>query len=216
MKPLPARRSGSLTAWIRKVHSYVGLYLLMFLWLFSASGLLLNHPTWGVTQYWSEREQTSVEVDIEISPPGTDLDRARNLMRQLGITGEIEQVRVQVDGLRSLEVRVIKPGRIIDITADLQARRAKIERIQVNNWGVIQWLHTFTGVRMDRPELKRDWVVTRFWSLALDAVCVGLLLLVATSLFLWSARVSDRKVGWLILGTGTLICCFFVFGLSWL
>jgi len=33
-----------LEAWNRRLHYYLGLYFLLFLWLFSFTGLLLNHP----------------------------------------------------------------------------------------------------------------------------------------------------------------------------
>ena len=32
--------------WNRKLHFYTGLFLIVFLWLFAFTGLLLNHPTW--------------------------------------------------------------------------------------------------------------------------------------------------------------------------
>ena len=32
--------------WNRKLHFYAGLFLLLFIWLFAVSGLILNHPKW--------------------------------------------------------------------------------------------------------------------------------------------------------------------------
>ena len=32
--------------WNRKFHYYLGLYFLFFLWLFSLTGLMLNHQQW--------------------------------------------------------------------------------------------------------------------------------------------------------------------------
>ena len=39
--PAPPRRSWR--TWNQKLHIYLGLYFLVFLWLFAVSGLLLNH-----------------------------------------------------------------------------------------------------------------------------------------------------------------------------
>ena len=35
-----------LDVWNRKLHYYLGLYFLFFLWLFSLTGLMLNHQQW--------------------------------------------------------------------------------------------------------------------------------------------------------------------------
>src|SRR5689334_11674529 len=50
--------------WNRKLHFYAGLFLLFFLWLFAVSGLVLNHPTWRFTEFWTSRAQTQYERDI--------------------------------------------------------------------------------------------------------------------------------------------------------
>ena len=38
-----------LETWNRTFHFYLGLYFLFFLWLFSLSGLMLNHGQWRVS-----------------------------------------------------------------------------------------------------------------------------------------------------------------------
>ena len=53
--------------WNRKLHYYLGLYFLFFLWLFSLTGLMLNHQQWFRDLY--ERRQTSYDPSIE-APAG--------------------------------------------------------------------------------------------------------------------------------------------------
>jgi len=65
--------------WNRKLHFYVGLFLLFFIWLFAFSGLLLNHPTWTFAEFWTHREETNYERDIAV--PGAD------------VTGDLAQAR---------------------------------------------------------------------------------------------------------------------------
>jgi hypothetical protein len=48
--------------WNRKLHYYLGLYFLFFLWLFSATGLMLNHQQWFTNLY--VRLETSYDVSI--------------------------------------------------------------------------------------------------------------------------------------------------------
>jgi len=212
-----AEANRRLRVWNRKLHNYVGLYLLCFLWLFSISGLLLNHPTWEFAQFWQSREQSTSAHDIRLPPPGEDLARARDLMAQLGVSGEIERIEARHgEAGPGLAVRVVKPGRITDVTADFDAGRATVERIQTNLWGVVHWLHHFTGVRLDRPELERDWVLTRLWSLAMDALCAGLVCLVGSGLYMWYPQWRRSTAAWLSLAAGAAGCGFFLFGLGWL
>src|SRR4026207_530382 len=80
----------TLEMWNRKLHYYLGLYFLLFLWLFSLTGLLLNHSGWGFAEFWPQRKETRYEMSIETPPAGSELARARDLMRQLNVVGEIE------------------------------------------------------------------------------------------------------------------------------
>src|SRR2546426_3423723 len=78
-----------LETWNRRVHYYFGLYFLLFLWLFSFTGLLLIHPRWALSRIPNE---PNVPYERRIDPPigDSDLVRAQDVMRQLGLTGEVE------------------------------------------------------------------------------------------------------------------------------
>ena len=75
--------------WNRKLHYYLGLLTLVFVCFFSFSGLLLNHQ-WRFAEFWDTRHQSTTEQAIVAPPAGSDLDQARDLLRQLGLRGEIE------------------------------------------------------------------------------------------------------------------------------
>ena len=60
--------SGWFETWNKKLHIYIGLYFLLFLWLFSISGLFLNHPPWFHSM---GPERTREERPVEI-PDATD------------------------------------------------------------------------------------------------------------------------------------------------
>ena len=76
--------------WNRRLHYYLGLYLLFFIWLFAFTGLLLNHPRWQFAQFWPNRIQSTTEHGLESVAPAADIDRARDVMQQLGIAGEVQ------------------------------------------------------------------------------------------------------------------------------
>src|SRR5262245_63495106 len=80
----------SFETWNRKVHYYLGLYFLFFLWLFLLTGLMLNHGAWRISRAANQRIETKYERAVEPPNEPGELDRARDLMSQLGLVGEIE------------------------------------------------------------------------------------------------------------------------------
>jgi hypothetical protein len=210
--PPAARRSWK--SWNQKIHIYLGLYFLVFLWLFALSGLLLNHG-WLFAEFWPQRRESHREQTIVLPTSATDLLRAQDLMRQLGLSGEIEWTATRPTPPR-FDFRVQRPGRIVDVRIDAAKQTATIQEIRVNGWGAFRSLHTFTGTRANAPIAERDWWLTKLWSFSMDALAAGLVVLVLTSI----ALAIERREKWLgaaiALGLGCGACGFFVFGLRWL
>ena len=63
----------ALEVWNRKLHYYLGLYFLFFLWLFSLTGLMLNHQQWFTDLY--DRHEVSYDPEIR-TPFGDHASRA--------------------------------------------------------------------------------------------------------------------------------------------
>lgn len=211
----PPPRGDLLKRWNRRLHYYLGLYLLFFVWLFAFTGLLLNHSQWKFAEFWDGRRETPDEGDILAPPPGDDLAQARDLMRQLGIRGEIDWTITGNDAGR-FEFRVSRPGHIVEIKADLARLKAAVKRIDLNAWGVMRILHTFTGVRLEDARNRRDWVLTSVWAWTMDAVAAGLILMVLSSGYMWYELPQKRRLGIVVLGLGCLSCGLFCVGLRWL
>jgi hypothetical protein len=200
--------------WNRKAHFYLGLYFLLFVWLFSLTGLLLNHPKWTFAQFWPTRKQTAFDKTIVRPPEGSDLPKARDIMRQIGVVGEIEWTATRADSDR-LDFRATRPGEINEIKTDIANGIAHIQRIELNTWGVMHVLHTFTGVRMGDSRNNRDWVLTSVWSVAMDAVAFGLIVMTLGSYYMWLRLPRKRLWGAVALSIGWCACGWFVFGLGW-
>src|SRR5437868_6205756 len=83
------RRAARFRLQTRRLHTWVGLYFLLFLWLFSVSGLVLNHSKWAVAQFWKARQESTTERAIRAPNADADVAIAAELMRQLAIVGEI-------------------------------------------------------------------------------------------------------------------------------
>jgi len=200
--------------WNRKLHYYLGLYFLFFVWLFALTGLLLNH-SWTFAEFWQNRKTSSSERQIRIPADGSTLDQARDLMRQLEMRGEIQWLTTRPDSSR-FDFRVAKPGLLFDIKADLNSARATVQRTEVNAWGIMRTLHTFTGERMNDPKNDRDWLLTKVWALSMDAAAAGLVVMVLSGVVMWCGLPRKKLSGAVALACGVLACGWFVVGLRWL
>jgi len=140
----------------------------------------------------------------------SDVERARDLMRQFGIAGEIQWPAAQPAGA-PFAFQVSRPGLVVEVTADLNSGRATLQRNDVNAWGVMHVLHTFIGVRAGDPRNARDWTLTTLWALSMDAVAAGLIVMVFSSYIMWYRLKAKRLGGAVALVLGFLTCAAFVF-----
>jgi hypothetical protein len=211
VKPTARRTLDTFRVWNRKGHYYVGLYFLFFLWLFAFTGLLLNH-SWKFAEFWPNRRVSKFERKVEVAPIGNDVDRAHDLMIRLGVIGEIEWTTVRPDSA-AFEFRVNRPGHNFTVTAYAEQGRAVIEETEINTWGVMRVLHTFTGVRAGDERNERDWFLTTLWVISMDAVSVGIVIMLLSGLYMWYGLPAKRKMGGAALMLGTVVCAIFVVGL---
>jgi len=207
-----------LERWNRKLHFYSGLFLLFFMWLFAFSGLLLNHPDWKFTEFWTNRREKTDERPITIPGPEFqgDLAQARALMAQLKIDGEIMWTTTRAD-TNIFEFQVRRPGHFFFLKADFARKIMTVRYAQVNQWGILKALHVFTGAAMDDPRNnRRDWSLTTLWAYSMDAVALGLIFMVFSSIYMWWELPQKRVPGAVALLLGCIICGLFCFGLRWI
>ena len=205
----------SFLVWNRRVHYYLGLYLLFFIWLFAFTGLLLNHPRWQFAQFWPNRILSTTEQTLESVTAVADIERARDVMRQLGIDGEVQWPATQPPN-GPFTFQVSRPGLVVDVKADLGRGRATVQTTQLNAWGVMHVLHTFTGAPAADSRNRRDWTLTTVWALSMDAVAVGLIVMVLGSYVMWFRLGTKRLGGIVALALGFLSCGAFLGALRWL
>ena len=54
-----------------KLHIYLGLFLLLFMWLFGFSGLLLNHH-WEFASFWEEGKKSAMKKRFRLVKKGNN------------------------------------------------------------------------------------------------------------------------------------------------
>lgn len=198
----------ALEVWNKKLHYYIGLYFLFFLWLFSLTGLMLNHQQWFRDLY--ERTQTTYEKEIEPPAGDTQLARTRDLMRQLNLNGEIDWPVAQPVG--HLDFSVSRPNGSAQVRADINARQAYVREFQNGHFHAFQIFHTFSGSRFNQPASQRDWMMTRIWVFTMDALAAGLIVMVLGSYYMWWRLKNRKSRGLGALAAGFAICVLFVAG----
>ena len=188
---------------LTKAHIYLGLFLVVDLWLFSLTGLFLNHPQWGVNDYRAAAKWVESTVPVKVPDAGSPLERARDYMRQLGLEGELVSVR-HVAEQQEFRFDLYKPGRNARVRIDLERAQARVGRQQVDSYGMLNQLHILTAMqRFDPKKEQLTWVATRLWVLTMDGLALGLIVLVLTALYMWiqTGKFLSGAVA-LILGSG--------------
>ena len=215
--PKPSPWRAGLERWNRKLHFYAGLFLLFFMWLFAFTGMILNHASWTFAESWTNRKEKTYEQALAapaIEAKG-DLGQAKAIMTQLGIEGDIMWTVIRTDP-NVFVFQVRRPGWFYFLNADFARKKITVRQAEVNVWGVMKALHTFTGVSLDDPRNTRDWTLTYVWAYSMDAVAAGLIFMVLSSIYMWYALPQKRVPGAVALALGTLGCGLFCVGLRWL
>ena len=212
--PSSAKTLVTLEKWNRKLHYYLGLFFLFFLWLFSLTGLLLNHGQWALAQAANQRQETRSEQAL--SPPAgvTDLARAKDVMRQLGLAGEID-LPANPQAAGHFDFNVSRPKDASQVKVDLGQMRASVQHFDNGGLAAFRIFHTFSGSRFNQPESHRDWIVTSIWVLAMDALAAGLVVMVFGSYYMWFRfKRASLGLGALTLTAG-YACCALFFRFMW-
>jgi hypothetical protein len=194
--------------WNRRLHFYLGLYFLFFVWLFALSGWLLNHGRFAMAVGATDRQETRYERTLAPLAGGNDTDRARDIMRQLQITGEISWPASQPRG--ALAFGVSRPTDSSQVRVDLETQQASVQYLDNSAASAFRILHTFSGSRyVDANE--REWIITTVWVGAMDALAIGLVLMVLGSYVMWWRLKRHHTLGILVLAVG-VVSCWVLFG----
>jgi hypothetical protein len=165
-----------------------------------------------MAQAANQRRETRYEQAIEVPGGTSDLERARDLMRQLKLTGEIDwPTAVQPAG--KLNFNVSRPTDASQVRVDLLQNRATVQHFDNGGWGVFRIFHTFSGSRVNVPGSRRDWMLTTIWVIAMDALAAALVVMVLGSYYMWYRLKPKRRLGFGVLAAGALSCGAFLAGL---
>ncbi len=195
-------------SWNRKFHTYTGLFLLLFIWLFSLSGLLLNHSQWKFANFWDKRKESEIITYTVIPATRDSSSLISNLMDQMNISGEVSNIKLTP---YSLDFRVAIPGTNRDIHVDFKNMSITQKIMTFNFWGKLRTLHTFNGVNKIDPGNRPNWRVTRIWHMAMNGIAIGLILICLSSWLMWYEVRKNYANGLYVLVLALAGTLYFIF-----
>ena len=144
---------------IRKIHIYAGLGFFLPVFLFAASGFMLNHR-WQPWNNFEQRVETEEEIHVCIPQTGTTLDKAKAILENLGAAGEINFLAIQPEN-DLIHIRTTRPGQFLDINLTLSTGKGAIRKTELNAWSLLNNMHTLSGLHSNIPD-KKNWIWTKY------------------------------------------------------
>jgi hypothetical protein len=189
--------------WTRDLHLYAGLFISPFLLLFAISVFFLNHAKIATDRFTSVDTISDVEVPtgIELLKGREAVDRAREMLPHLGVTGEIGFTRV-VSTTRHFAFPVSRPGMETSVDIDLATRTAVVSRRRTGILEAFAYLHKMPGPH--NAALRGNWVWTQAWRWLADITVYFTLFVTITGIYLWFAIKAERRVGLAMLTAGAV------------
>ena len=191
---------------LTKSHIYLGLFFVIDLWLFSLTGLFLNHPQWAVNEYREAAEWIETTVAVT-SPGGQDpVEKAHHYLRELSLEGELVSAR-EIKAKNEFRFDVYRPGNNVRVRIDVESGTAKVGRQKVDGYGMLNQLHTFSAMkRFDPKKGDLTWYATRLWVITMDGLALSLIILGLTAVYMWlqTKKIISGAIS-LLLGTGIAI-----------
>lgn len=170
----------------RTVHLYVTLFGLALLLFFSVTGFMLNHEDWFSPLEPHERElQGTIPLDLTTEPD--KLAIVELLRSKHGAIGALDSFSVAEE---DMQIVFKRPGETVEYT--IQRESGELRGTHTTRGGV--------GIMLDLHRGKSSGIA---WSLIIDGLCVLVVIVSLTGLYLWwSLRGRGAYSGWvLLLGT---------------
>ena len=186
----------------RRVHLYLGLALLPWLFMYGISSIPFAH-----TGYFDARDAAkklplwTMRADeiVDVAPPDPSAgDRALRpfgaaLLRHAGITGTSFGVYRQ--GPNQINVYSFSFWKSTQLKYYVAAKRLTVEDRR------FRWDHFLTGMH-GRGGFEQEGMLTLSWSVVVDLVCVAILVWIASGIYMWWTLPAVRRWGALALVAG--------------
>lgn len=191
------------TRTVRRLHLYLGLFLLSWFVMYAIGGLVFSHGSYFGKWYQDGKPDWTVRFDRPYDRPVPQDAELRPLAKQIledaGLKGCFG---VHRPNQRQLKVWVFSFLSRTRLTYFVDQKRLLAEDQR------FRWDHFFTGMHA-RGGFQQEWILADAWGVVVDLICTGIVLWVISGVYMWWKVRRLRFWGTIALGGGVL--CFVVF-----
>ncbi len=179
---------------IRRVHLYLGMFLLPWFFVYGVSSIPFSHAEYFQQRYgrpqWSVRFERPYHIE---APPGADLRPiGARILKDNGLDGAFGVYRPNE---RTIEVYRFRFG------SATRLRYRQDEKRLVAEDSHARWNHLLTELHA-RGGFDQDSFLNDLWAVVVDMVSIGIVLWIATGIYMWWQLPQCRRWGWAALGGG--------------
>lgn len=174
---------------IRRLHLYTGLCLLVFVLMYFVSGWIMVHEGWFHRgEPASESRTESLQLDGGLS----DAALAEQLQARFGLRGKRQPPNRRGDGSR--QFNFVRPGTTFEAVVAAESGQVKITRKEFGRVGLAHGLHRLHGYG--------GGAVYSVWALCYDLASAALIVFALSGVILWLQTTPRRLPGLICLGLG--------------
>jgi hypothetical protein len=194
----------------RDLHLYFGLFISPFVLVFALSVFFLNHAKLPAVAPSSPDVVQNLQIPegLEQRQGREAVDLARQLLPQVGVSGEIGFLRI-LRRERHLVFPVSRPGLEAMVDVDLNTRSASVSRRRTGWLESLGYLHKMPGPH--NVNVRGNWIWTRVWGWLADATIYLTLFISVSGLYLWYVIKAERRVGLTLLAAGAVTFCGLIY-----
>jgi len=99
------------------------------------------------------------------------------------------------------------------VEVNMNSGKGSVKVIELNAWDILPAMHGMSGLHSNIPE-KKNWILTKVWSLLMDLTIVALLALLGTGFYMWLKIKTERRIGLICLEIGGAVFILIVLALA--
>jgi hypothetical protein len=183
----------------RRLHLYLGLVLLPWLFMYGVSSIPFAHGQYFQQRdeakkipLWTVRLEQPLDVTVPESPAALR-DFGRSLLQKVGV--EAKNFGVNRPNPRTVNIYVFSFRRASRVVYAIDQKKVTVED---RRFRFDQFLTGFHA----RGGFEQDGLLQKSWGVVVDIVALAMVLWIATGIYLWWGVPGPRRWGWLALLSG--------------
>jgi len=189
----------------RRTHLYLALLLLPWFFMYGVSSVPFSHAQYLQEKFgkpeWKTRFERTYEIEI---PPNADLRQVgARILKDNGLEGGFGAYQPNPKQLNIYMPGFITPTQVNYFPMD--------KRLVVAD-RTFHWNAFLTGMHA-RGGFEQDSLLNDAWGVTVDIVCIGMLIWIASGIYMWWGLHQTRLWGLVALGSGVLSFAVFLWAL---